>query len=91
MSDLKVISRSFTILEAINVVDVVLSKPQSELLIKGVYATNDPKDIRSTLVGIDLCESAFFLSTQAQVETRILGPLLVVWWIGLGSPQLNEG
>ena len=25
------------------------------------------------------CESAFFLSTQAQVETRIVGPLLVVW------------
>ena len=36
-----------------------------------------------------VCESAFFLSTQAQVETRILGPLLVVWWTGLGSPQLN--
>ena len=50
MSDLKVISRGFTILEAINVVDFVLGKPQSELLIKGVYATNDPKDIRSTLV-----------------------------------------
>ena len=31
----------------------------------------------------------FLDSTQAQVETRILGPLLVVWWIGLGSPQLN--
>ena len=31
----------------------------------------------------------FFYCTQAQVETRILGPLLVVWWIGLGSPQLN--
>ena len=33
---------------------------------------------------------SFLDSTQAQVETRILSPLLVVWWIGLSSPQLNE-
>ena len=36
------------------------------------------------------CEGHFLDSTQVQVETRILGPLLVVWWTGLGSPQLNE-
>ena len=31
------------------------------------------------------CEDPFLDSTQAQVETRILGPLLI-WWTGLGSP-----
>ena len=32
----------------------------------------------------------FFLdSTQAQVETRILGLIIVVWWTGFGSPQLS--
>ena len=36
-------------------------------------------------------EGPFLDSTQVQVETRILGPLLIVWWIGLGSPQLNGG
>ena len=31
----------------------------------------------------------FFLdSTQAQIETRILGLILIVWWTRLGSPQL---
>ena len=36
-------------------------------------------------------EGPFLDSTQVQVETRILGPLLIVWWTGLGSPQLNGG
>ena len=40
---------------------------------------------------VEDCVDAFFLSTQAQVEIRSLGPLLVAWWIGLGSPQLNGG
>ena len=30
----------------------------------------------------------FLDSTQAQVETRILSLILVVWWTGFGSPQL---
>ena len=34
-------------------------------------------------------EGPFLDSTQGQVKTRILSPLLVVWWTGLGSPQLN--
>ena len=42
-------------------------------------------------MGLKRCVWVIFLdSTQAQVETRILGPLLVVWWTGLGSSQLNE-
>ena len=36
-----------------------------------------------------MCGSFFLDNTQAQVEIRILGPLLVIWWTGLGSPQLN--
>ena len=31
----------------------------------------------------------FLDNTQAQVEIRILDPLLVVWWTGLDSLQLN--
>ena len=52
--DLKVKPEGFTILKTIDEVDVVLGKLQSEPLIKGVYTTNYPKYIRSTLVGIDL-------------------------------------
>ena len=32
----------------------------------------------------------FLDNTQAQVEIRIRDLLLVVWWIGLDSLQLNE-
>ena len=83
MSDLKVISRGFTILEAINVVDFVLGKPQFELLIKGVYANNDPKDIRSTLVGIDLCESAFSLAHRSKWKQRSWALYLLFGGLGL--------
>ena len=31
----------------------------------------------------------FWDSIQAQVETKILGPLLIVWWTGLGPLQLK--
>ena len=41
-------------MKAINIVDVVLGKFQSEPLIEGVYTTNDPKDIRNTLVKTNL-------------------------------------
>ena len=30
----------------------------------------------------------FLDSTQAQVETRILGLILIIWWTRFGSPQL---
>ena len=30
----------------------------------------------------------FLDSTHAQVETSILGLILIVWWTGLGSSQL---
>ena len=52
--DLKVKPRSLTILETIDVVDVMLGHFLSELFVKSVYITNDPKDIRGTLVGTDL-------------------------------------
>ena len=54
MPDLKVKLGGFTILKTIDEIDVVLGKLQSEPLIKGVYTTNDPKYVRSTLVRIDL-------------------------------------
>ena len=38
-----------------------------------------------------LCEGPFLDNTQAQVETKILDPLFVVWWTELSSLQLNEG
>ena len=41
-------------MKTINIVDVVLGKFQSEPLIEGVYTTNDPKDIRNTLVKTNL-------------------------------------
>ena len=34
---------------------------------------------------------SFFYSTQAQIGTRILGLIFVIWWIGLGSPRLCWG
>lgn len=54
MPYLKVKLGDFTILKTIDEVDVVLGKLQSEPPIKGVYTTNYPKYIKSTLVGKDL-------------------------------------
>ena len=54
MPDLKVIPRGFIILKTIHVVDIMLGEVQFEPFVKGVYTTNDPKDIRGTLVGADL-------------------------------------
>ena len=54
MLNLKVKPKGFTILKTIDEVDVVLGKLQSKPFIKGVYTTNDPKYVRSTLVRIDL-------------------------------------
>ena len=48
--DLKVKPRGFTILKTINIVDIVLGKLQSELLVKGIYTTNNPKYIGGALV-----------------------------------------
>ena len=52
--NLKVKPKGFTILKTIDEVDVVLDKLQSKPLIKGVYTTNDPKYVRSTLVSTNL-------------------------------------
>ena len=50
MPNLKVKLEGFTILKTINIVDIVLGKLQSELLVKGIYTTNNPKYIGGALV-----------------------------------------
>ena len=50
MPNFKIVPKGFTILKAINVVDVVSSKLQSELFVQGIYTTNYPKHVRGTLV-----------------------------------------
>lgn len=54
MPNLKVKPRGLTVLETIDIVDVMLSKLQSKPLIKGIYTTHNPKYIGGTLVGTNL-------------------------------------
>ena len=54
VTDFKVVPRGLTILETIHIVDIMLGKVQSELFVKGVYITIDPKEVKGTLIETDL-------------------------------------
>ena len=54
MLNFKIVPKGFTVLEAINIIDVVLGKLQSKLFVQGIYTTDYPKHIGVTLVGKNL-------------------------------------